>query len=429
MGPVITSDRPEIWRRLAEGLMLAYLLTMPAGPALPWWGRDPLLYGVIVCGVLDAALGPARGAMRGLLPVGVFLGVHALTVFTSADVSLSMNLSVFTPVVAMLFIVWQRVLVTPGAFDRLYAALGLVGALIAVDGCVQVLFGFSPVTFESGIRWSRARASLPHPNDLVLVPVLLPFAFEALRRRGWRWLAAGVVLIGPPVAVVLLASKSRNAWLTTAGVALVWSWLVLGWRWAAGAVAAVGALGAGLYAADLFGARARAGDFLRLHRDGRIGVWLVAWEMFRESPLLGKGVFTFTRFYNDPVFMEKVSFPEGYEPERGTIPWAHSLPLEMLSERGLAGFASFVWMIAAAVWSAGRRAGKAAGSFWAGLREPRTAAGVTSLAGFLGASLIDLTLMKDWVVLVLFLLLAVLWRVGDVADSGGDGGAQKKAPA
>ena len=48
-----------------------------------------------------------------------------------------------------------------------------------------------------------------------------------------------------------------------------------------------------------------------------------------------------------------------------------------------------------------------------GASSSRTAAAVTAMAGFLGASLVDLTLMKDWVALLLFVLLAVLWRTGD----------------
>jgi hypothetical protein len=62
-----------VWRRLAEGLLLAYLLTLPGGMLVPGWVRAPLLYGMIVAGVLDAAFG-SRGragpACPGLLSVG-----------------------------------------------------------------------------------------------------------------------------------------------------------------------------------------------------------------------------------------------------------------------------------------------------------------------------------------------------------------------
>ena len=404
-----------IWGRLAEGLMLAYLLTLAAGPALPAWVRLPLLYGVVFAGVMDSIAGPVRLRVRGLIPVGFFLLVHVVTIFTSGHRDLSMGLSVFMPVVAMVFIVLQRTLITRGAIDRLFGCLGLVAVLIAVDGAMQVVFNWSPLTMRPSAPLDRISASLPHPNDLVVVPILLPFAFEWLRARGWRWLVGGVVLIGPAVVVALLASKSRNAWLTMAGVLFVWTLLVLGWRWALGAMLGLGAIALGMYAMDIRGVRARAGDFLRLGSDGRVGLWLVALAMFRESPWLGKGVFTFGEYYKPSWYSMRVRFPAGYTPEAVIIPWAHNLVLELLSERGVIGLASFVWMVGASV-----------AAVWRKLKDPRVAAALTSLAGFLGASMLDLTLMKDWVALMLFLLLALLWRLG---DSDGDGGAQKKAPA
>ena len=408
--------RGGLWRVGSEALLFVYLLTLPFGILLDGRARDPLLYGVILLGVLDAGLGPSRTRVRGLVPVAVFLGVHALTIVTSVNRELSIGLSTFAPVAAMLFVVCQRVLVTRAAMGRLYAVLGLVAGMIAIDAACQAVFRWSPLSFEHNRRYDRVRASLPHPNDLVLVPILLPFAVQALRERGRRWLVGGAVLLGPPVAVALLASKSRNAWLTSVGVTLVWSWLVLGRAWAIGAIAGVGGLSGVMLAFDLFGVRDRAGDFLRLKQDGLVGLWLVAIQMFKESPWLGKGAFTFGEFYR-PLYMLRVKMPEGYVPESGVIPWAHSLPLELLSERGLAGFGSFVFMVGSAVWSAGRRAGRGL----AGLREPRVAAAVTSLAGFLGASLLDLTLMKDWVALVLFLLLAVLWRLPETQTDAGSG--------
>jgi hypothetical protein len=94
-----------VWRRLAEGLLLAYLLTLPGGMLVPGWVRAPLLYGVIVAGVLDAGLGSRRARVRGLLSAGLFFGVHALTIVTSEHRDLSLGLSVFTPVVALVFVV------------------------------------------------------------------------------------------------------------------------------------------------------------------------------------------------------------------------------------------------------------------------------------------------------------------------------------
>lgn len=417
-GPSVP-DRGGVWIRIAEGCLLAYLLTLPAGMFMPDWVRAWLLYTMIGASVFDAALGPRDLAdrvgfrrWRGLVPVGVYLAVHALTIVTSEHRELSLRLSTFMPVVAMVFLITRRVLLTRGAIDRLFGCLGLIAVVISVDGASRALFSWSPLTMGSVRVFDRVSASLPHPNDLVIVPVLLPFAWEWLRARGWRWLVIGCVLIGPAVVVSLIASKSRNAWLTMGGVVFVWAWLVVGWRVALGAAGAIVCLVGGLLALDLMGVRDRASDFLRLRQDGRVGLWIVAWAMFRESPILGKGVFTFGEYYKPSWYGFRVTFPEWYETEKRIIPWAHNLVLEMLSERGLVGLASFVYLIGSAVASVRAR-----------LREPRVAAAATALAGFLGASLVDLTLMKDWVALMLFLLLAVLWRLAD--GTPGDGEAKK----
>ncbi|USO00001.1 MAG: O-antigen ligase family protein [Phycisphaeraceae bacterium] len=412
------SARSDIWRRIAEGLLLAYVATLPAGALLPTEVRNALIYGVALFGVLDAAVGPPGPGLRGVWPVGVFLGVHVLTIFTSEHRSLSLGLSVFMPVVAMMFVVSQRVLVGPRAIGRLYAAFGFVAAAIAIDGAVQAVFRVDLLRMQpTPDAFDRVHASLPHPNDLVMVPILLPFLFESLRALGRKWLVAGVLVIGPAVAITLVASKSRNAWLTMAGVLMVWSLLVLGWRWALGLMGLLGGAAALLYALDFWGLRARVNDFLRLRQDGRVGLWLVAWAMFKDSPWLGKGVFTFGEYYHPRWYSLHVRFPRWYTPEPLIIPWAHNLVLEMLGERGLVGLASFVWMIGAAVASVGRR-----------LLEPRTAAAATALAGFLGAGLLDLTLMKDWVALLLFLLLALLWRLGAVDEQDVENGTESATP-
>ena len=45
-----------------------------------------------------------------------------------------------------------------------------------------------------------------------------------------------------------------------------------------------------------------------------------------------------------------------------------------------------------------------------------------------GAGLLDLTLMKDWVALLLFLLLALLWRLGAVDEQDVENGTESATP-
>jgi len=91
---------------------------------------------------------------------------------------------------------------------------------------------------------------------------------------------------------------------------------------------------------DLGNVQQRLNTPMNVTSETRIGIYLVALEMFKESPLLGKGLHTFGEFYLP--YIEKIQLPHGYTPEIAVIPWAHNLYLEILAERGLIGFAGFI---------------------------------------------------------------------------------------
>jgi O-antigen ligase len=140
--------------------------------------------------------------------------------------------------------------------------------------------------------------------------------------------------------------------------------------------------------------------------DTRIAFWLVAWEMFLDAPLLGRGPRTFGLFYH--AYLRELRLPDWLPVDPGLVPWAHNLYVEGLAEQGLIGLAGLLLVL------------------WAGLRlawgvhaagAETGVLGSGALAGLLGfciAGALELTLLRLWVVTVLFLLLGVIARLSTI---------------
>lgn len=156
-----------------------------------------------------------------------------------------------------------------------------------------------------------------------MIPILLPVVLAAILERPAAR-SSWLVLAGLPFSLAtLLLSGSRNGWLGLA-VGLAALALLDARRTRtlapAGLVAAVFVASLALGVADV---RQRAWSILDTARDPRIGQWLVAVEMFKDAPLVGKGVHIFGLAY--PMYLERVTLPAGVAPDTAYIPWAHNL--------------------------------------------------------------------------------------------------------
>ncbi len=153
-------------------------------------------------------------------------------------------------------------------------------------------------------------------------------------RGGWLGTAAGLACLG-----VLAFRNFRSRWLP------LWEWL---WRRRALlSLLAVIALAVAylLYRqamqpthGSLFGSRAE--------------FWGPAWNAFLQSPLLGKGPYTFISLY----------LQANSVPPKLLFVYAHNIYLDVLSGSGILGLVAFLWLVVAitrALWGAIRTGGEA----------------------------------------------------------------------
>ncbi len=394
--------------------MLLYLLSIPFGQSFPGLLRQIMLAAVLV-GMIWLIFRPRPlprdvAPFRFLWPMLLFGASAVASIVFSSDPRFSLQASRFLPIALLFFLAIQQIGLSMSAVHRLVMALWCVVVMLSVDGLYQFLTGAS-LLGGSSLLGGRVSASIPHPNDLALIPIFLPLVLALLTVKmpaAVRWL----VWLSVPLAVAtLIVSRSRNAWLGLVVCFIVW--LAYGQRRkmilaTLAAVAVVFLVG---YLLDLGGLQSRLASFTHLGEEGRIGIWLVAWEMFKDAPLLGKGAHVFGQFYIE--YLARIDLPQGYRPEIAFIPWAHNIYLEFLCERGLLGFVAFAVVVVAMVCRLRSALKQAvppeARAYFVGL--------IGSLAVFLVMGLLDLTFLKDWVMLVFWLLAALAARLPDLISA------------
>ena len=130
--------------------------------------------------------------------------------------------------------------------------------------------------------------------------------------------------------------------------------------------------------------------FSHIMNDGRLSHWATAWTLFLEAPLLGHGLHT---------FIDTSLHPQG-------VPWAHNLYLQALAEQGVIGLVTLAPLLLYAIVTS-----------WRARRLPMAeqrivaAGALGALVGFCAASAVELTFVREWVILAIFILLALAARI------------------
>ena len=116
---------------------------------------------------------------------------------------------------------------------------------------------------------------------------------------------------------------------------------------------------------------------------GRTGYWSIAWTMFLAAPMLGQGPHTYGLFHKTP--------------------WPHNLYLEVLAEQGLLGLPALGCLLASGLsiaWQLQRAVSDEVRLLAAGA--------LAAWVGFCSAAAVELSLIRQWVVIILFALLGVI---------------------
>jgi O-antigen ligase len=318
-----------------------------------------------------------RPALRALLVVPVlgFVVATGLSILLSEDLGRSVRFSAALLPAVLLCVVIAASVRRPPQMRLLYLTWSLVG------------LGLAAAVLWTGWRtgWAATNALvaavgsplLVVANDITLLAVIAPLSV-ALVVREPRSVVGGVAALSilmSLAAVCLL--RSRGALVTMIASITCAAACVRPWRGVAWGVVLV------LLALLVDGWR----GFPLLAKfgilwDGRLPLWSSAWAMFRDAPLVGHGPHTFR--YNG-------------------IPWTHNLYLEVLAEQGLLGLGTLGALLA----SGGTMA-------WQSVRavdRETHVLGAGALAGLLGvgvAAFVELSLIRQWVVIMLFTLVGIV---------------------
>ncbi len=293
----------------------------------------------------------------------------------------------------------------------------LLGAVaVALVGVYQFATGTDLITAEEGL--ARIRSVYGSPNNLALylgraVPVAA--AAMLIGTGKWRRWAYGAALVVMLAAAALTFSKGALLLGLPAGLAVV----LIGWLGRRGWWLVGGGAAAGVAALPLLARVPRfAGllDFSSGTTFFRVKLWVSAWRMFRDHPLLGVGPDNFLYQYRSRYIL-----PEAWQEPNLSHP--HNLALDFLSRLGLLGLAVGLWLVMGfwrAAFSAFRRLARPAATTRLAPAERRSLLALTVglmglIAAMLAHGLVDHGLFLVDLSFAFFLALAAIQHLHRLA--------------
>lgn len=329
----------------------------------------------------------------------LFLAITALSSFLSEDIGRSMNLSLsFLPSVLIFFLI-------AGSFNgiRDIRLLYFIFSIVALGAAVGLLWDvwthkdLGPAVWVSNL----GSTIFVVKNDVSFFSVITPLLLSLIWLKPRSLTGAAAILALILSLAVIGVFQSRVAMLCMViSVFCFFSLLRLRIGLAFGLLTLLSIL-----AIDGFMGFPLIERFVRFwDGTGRIPLWWSAWEMFLDKPFWGHGPHTFVLFYNS--YLQELSFPSWLFVDRHVVPWPHNLYLEVLAEQGIIGMAALVSLLAGGLSKA-----------W-GFREAASSdlkiLGCGAFAGLISfcfAALIELTFLRQWVVLMLFIFLGVISKL------------------
>lgn len=317
--------------------------------------------------------------------VAFFVIVYALSVINSKAFEYSLQLSVSLLPAVLIFYLITETLVSQKAMESLFLCCSIAALLIAL-GSLWVARDYGipislppPMDFNKLVRWSPI---LVVKNDLAILSLIAPFSAALVCRKPLSipGVLSAISIMISLCTIILFQSRGATA---TMVIGIIGVALVLRSRPVLVSITGVLLLAIAIDAWQGFPLGERFLEGIQ-RRDGRQGLWNLAWSQFTSSPWFGNGLHTF-------------NLDSSWAP-----PWPHSLFMEALSAQGVLGFFSLCALIGYVIfvsWSGGQS------------NQPNIrflSAGIFgSVLGFSFSSLVELSFLREWVILFLFLLVAL----------------------
>ena len=266
------------------------------------------------------------------------------------------------------------------------------------------------------MRWQVAQndptawlqqAGYPHlkvPNDLLMIAVLAPFARALSRLECHTYCKTYALLSLLLTLITIVLFRSKAAFIIFLVSVIASEVLNAPKRACIGLVTAV-LLGIAIDATQGF-------PFLEKILNSRlwsnrVPLWIAAWKIFLDAPILGQGPGSFAVI--NEAYLQHIELPDWVIRDSRHAPWAHSLYLELLAERGLVGAASFIYLMAIVCRALWKKIVSTPHSEYYHI----SVATAASLLGMLLASIFELSLVRYWVIIVFSLLIALASIVVD----------------
>lgn len=381
----ILVSRSSIEPRLAHiGALGVYVYLI--GFALPHSEKIPLitLVSTSIIAVFACTVRHPACTRTPYVLLGLFLAETLLSLAFSDDRTRSLWLSASLLPATLIFLAVLEFFRSTDDFWRLYFCLAITG--LALDILLAWAAGTNPGTHPE--IWATLSGSpiIITRNDLAFLSLLAPFPLALIFREPRSLSAIFPSLVIACSLGIVIAFQSRGATVSmivalfcTAflssprSVAVTGGFIVLGFLL--------------VDAAQGFSLTSRFGELLNEPAAGRSTHWAAAWDMFFASPVLGHGPHTFALFHQHP--------------------WTHNLYLQTLAEQGILGL---ICLLALLAWGIRTSLKTRLDGVSKDIRELGSAVS-GSLAGFCISSVVELSLLRHWVVIVFFTLLAVVARL------------------
>ncbi|MGA7913351.1 MAG: O-antigen ligase family protein [Candidatus Dormiibacterota bacterium] len=373
----------------------AYVIRWHIGP-LPSTVLEAAILLTIAAFAVETYRGKHRLEWRSpfTIPAAVFLVAGAVSVLVSPEhvAGLGLYRAYLVEPIAF-FVVLGNVLDTPKRGKLVLAGLALGGAVAGIANAVVILNAVRHHTLNTALPPPVVIYNTPNAVALYLVPLIgIAACLFLYDRERWVRPLSGAFLVIALGATAL--SLSRGGYLALAVIALILA-IVNRYRWyllpgvvvVGVAMTRVPAIASRL--AHEFNLKDPNNTFV-----SRLDLWQATLRMLRDHPIFGSGMFGFARTiqaYRGGVYEENLIYP-------------HNIVLNMWTETGLAGLASFAWLLVQAFrvsWT-GWKSGPVA---WRAIQLGI----VLAMAAIIVHGLVDVPYFKNDLALEFWTFLGLAW--------------------